>query len=114
LPVRTTATARAQYLGILRRYRRATARRAARPTAARKLVEAYTAALEKIEAGPKTWYHFPRPYPDLARYGFCWIKIHRHWFAYVPGLDPIITNILDETSDIPTHVATGRSETDMA
>jgi hypothetical protein len=32
----------------------------------------------------------------------------------VPDADPIITNILDEVSDIPANVATDRSATDMA
>jgi hypothetical protein len=114
LPVRITATARVQYLGVLRPYLRATPRRGARPAAVRKLIEAYAAAVEHIAAGPRTWFHFPRPYPDVARYDFRWIKVHRYWFAYVPDADPIITNILDEVSDIPANVTTDRSAADMA
>ncbi len=47
----------------------------------------------------------PRPYPDLARYGFRWIKVHRYWFGYLPGTSPVITNIFDEAGDIPTHMS---------
>jgi hypothetical protein len=114
LPIRITDTARAQYLATIRRYLRATPRRSARPAAARKLIEAYALAIEQIAAGPKAWFTCPRPYPDLARYGFRWIKIHRYWFGYIADADPIITNILDEVADIPSRVSADRAPTDMA
>jgi len=71
-------------------------------------------AIEQIEAGPKSWFTCPRPYPDLARYGFRWIKVHRYWFGYVSAADPIITNILDEVADIPSRVSADRTPTDVA
>jgi hypothetical protein len=114
LPVRTTATARAQYLGTVRRYLTTTPRRPARPQAARRLIEAYETAVRVIAAGPATWFRHPRPYPDLGSYGFRWIKIHRYWFGYLPGQDPIITNILDEVADIATHVSAGQDPIDAA
>jgi plasmid stabilization system protein ParE len=114
LPVRITGTARSQYLGTVRRYLRATPQRAARPAAARKLIEAYAAAVEQIAAGPESWLTHPRPYPDLAGYGFRWIKIHRYWFGYLAGEAPIITNILDEVADIPARVSGDRTPTDVA
>jgi len=82
--------------------------------AARKLIEAYAIAIEQIAAGPKSWFTCPRPYPDLARYGFRWIKVHRYWFGYVSATDPIITNILDEVADIPARVSADRTPTDVA
>ena len=101
MKVRITATARAQYLGAVRRYLTTTRRHPARPEAARRLVEAYERAVTTIAEGPGVWFGHPRPYPGLASYGFRWIKIHRYWFAYLPGQDPVITNVLDEVSDIP-------------
>jgi plasmid stabilization system protein ParE len=86
----------------------------ARPAAARKLIEAYASAVEQIAAGPKFWFACPRPYPDLARYGFRRIKIHRYWFGYVSTEDPIITNILDEVADIPFRVSADRTPRDVA
>jgi hypothetical protein len=114
LPVRITETARIQYLGTIHRYLRSTPRRPARAAAARKLIEAYAEAVEQIGVGPKSWFSYPRPYPDLAGYGFRWIKVHRYWVGYVPGAAPIITNILDEVADIPAHVSADRTPTDTA
>ena len=37
---------------------------------------------------PRFWLTHPRPYPELARYGFRWIKLHRYWFAWHPGPPP--------------------------
>jgi hypothetical protein len=61
-----------------------------------------------IERGPRTSFGHPRPFPHLASFGFRWIKVHRYWFGYLPGQDPIITNILDEVADIPAHIADDR------
>ena len=105
MPVRITATARAQYLGTVRRYLATTRRRPARLQAAGRLIESYEMAVKAIGDGPQTWFSHPRPYPELASYGFRWIKVHRYWFGYLPGQDPVITNILDEVADIPTHVS---------
>ncbi len=77
-------------------------------------MEAYRRAVDLIEAGPKAFLTHPRPYPDLAGYGFRWIKVHRYWFGYVPGDDPVIANILDETSDIPRHVSLDLTPMDVA
>ena len=103
-----------QHLGIIHRYLRTAPRRSARPAAARKLIEAYGLAIEEIAADPKAWFTCPRPYPDLARYGFRWIKVHRYWFGYVSAADPIITNVLDEVADIPSRVSANRTPTDVA
>jgi hypothetical protein len=114
LPVRITATARSQYLGNVRRYLTTTSRRLARPLAAQRLMDTYDEAVEVLARGPKTSFSHPRPYPQLASFGFRWIKLHRYWFGYLPGPDPIITNVLDEVSDIPAHVADDRDPIDSA
>ncbi len=108
MPVRITASAQEQYLGTVRRYLTSTKRRPARPQAARRLIDAYEAAVEVIASGPRTSFSHPRPYSQLASYGFRWIKVHRYWFGYLPDQDPIITNILDEVADIPAHVSGDR------
>lgn len=85
MPVLITKTARAQYLDMVRRYLQPMPHRPPRPEAAMRLVETYDAALAHTEAGPSRCLTHPRPYPDLARYGFRWIKLHRYWFAWYPG-----------------------------
>lgn len=110
MPVLITATARTQYLGTIRRYLTASPRKPARPQAAHRLIEAYEAAVAAIAAEPASWFGHPRPYPDLVLYGFRWIKVHRYWFGYLPVANPIITNILDEVADMPTHVSADRNE----
>jgi plasmid stabilization system protein ParE len=109
LRIRITATARDQYLGLIRRYLHTTISRPARPAAAYKLIGAYATAVEQIATGPKSWLTHPRPYPALARCGFRRIKVHRYWFGYLSTEDPIITNILDEVADIPAHVSADRT-----
>ena len=99
---------------MLRRYLATTARRPGRPQAARRLIAAYRVAIEAIACGPRTWFNYPRPYPQLASFGFRWIKVHRYWVGYLPGQDPIITNILDEVADIPAHVSGDRNPIDAA
>ena len=105
MPVLITDTARAQYLGMVGRYLQAALHRPARPDAARRLIETYDAALARIAADPRLWLTNPGPYPELARYGFRWIKLHRYWFAWLSGPPPVITNILDEAGDIPRWIS---------
>ncbi len=99
---------------MVARYLQGMPHRPPRPDAARKLVETYDAAVEQIASGPRAWLTHPRPYPDLVRYGFRWIKLHRYWFAYQPESSPIITNIFDEVADIPTHVSLDIQPSDLA
>lgn len=94
-----------QYRGMVARYLQDTPHRPARPEAARRLIETYDAALVRIAAGSRSRLTHPRPYPELARYGFRWIKLHRYWFAWLPGPPPVITNIFDEAGDIPRWIS---------
>ena len=55
------------------------------------MIESYDAALARIAADPRFWLTHPRPYPELARYGFRWIKLHRYWFAWHPVLVDNVT-----------------------
>ena len=100
--VRITEQARTQYLQLLRWYLGE-----GRPQAARNLEAAYGVAVERIESSPAASMAFPRPYPSLARYGFHWIKEHRYWFAFANheehGL--VITNVFNETADMPGRVS---------
>jgi hypothetical protein len=112
LAVLITEAARLQYLDMVGRYLQAMAHRPARPDAARRLIETYDVAVGRIAGDPDVWVAHPRPYPDLARYGFRWIKVHRYWFAYEPGPSPVITNIFDEAGDMPRHI--DRVRTDVA
>jgi len=48
---------------------------------------------------------FPSSYQDLESLGFRWFKVHRYWFGYSPASPPVITNIFDETSDIPSRMS---------
>jgi hypothetical protein len=87
------------------RYLQATPHRPARPEAARRLIETYDAARARIAAGTNSWLAHPRPYPELGRYGFRWMKLHRYRFAWQPGPPPVITNIFDEAGDIPRWIS---------
>jgi hypothetical protein len=113
LPIRITATAQAQYLDTVRRYLTSTTRRPARPQAARRLIDAYEAAVKLIASGaPTSFSHHPDP--KLASFGFRWIKVHRYWLGYLPDRDPVITNILDEVADIPARVSGDRDPSGSA
>jgi len=76
------------------RYLQAAPHRPARPDAARRLIETYDAA--------------------LARDGFRWVKLHRYWFAWLPGPPPVITNIFDEAGEIPRWISDDDVPVDVA
>jgi hypothetical protein len=99
---------------MVTRYLQAMPHRPPRPEAAGKLIEAYDVAVGRIAAGPRSWPTHPGPYPDLARYRFRWIKVHRHWFAYQPGPSPVITNVFDAAGDIPGQVSADDLPADTA
>jgi hypothetical protein len=46
----------------------------------------------------------PRPYPQLARQGWCWAKQGSYWFAF--DLDrTAIQGIFHESADIPNRMS---------
>ena len=114
MPILITDAARVQYLGMVGRYLQATSRRPPRPDAARRLIETYDAAVARIAADPHLWLTYPGPYPERARYGFRWIKLHRYWFASLPGPPPVITNIFDEAGDMPRWISDDAEPVDVA
>ena len=99
---------------MVRRYLQAAPHRPARPEAARRLIATYDAALAQIAADTRSWLTHPKPYPELARYGFRWIKLHRYWFAWQPGPPPVITNIFDEAGNIPRWISDDAGPVDVA
>jgi hypothetical protein len=70
--------------------------------------------LARIAVEPGSWLTHPRPYPELARYGFRWAKLHRNWFAWYPGPPPVITNIFDQAGDIPRWITDDCGPVDVA
>jgi hypothetical protein len=55
----------------------------------------------KIERAPGGGLPAPRPYPQLARPGWAWIKSGRYWVAYRTGPAPVIVAVFFETANIP-------------
>lgn len=72
-----------------------------RPEAARNLILAYHEASDRIERDPGVGISAPRPYPQLERRGWSWVKVQRYWFGYLR--DPALTigAIYYDTADIP-------------
>lgn len=71
--------------------------------AARNLLAAIQNASSRIQRSPDAGLSAPRPYPDLARYGFRWIKEGAYWVADTDnGL--IIVGVFYHTADIPHRI----------
>ena len=102
-----------RYLDMVGRYLQAAPHRPARPDAARRLIETYDEALARIAADLVLADTF-RAHPELARDGFRWVKLHRYWFAWLPGPPPVITNIFDEAGDIPRWISDDDVPVDVA
>jgi plasmid stabilization system protein ParE len=69
------------------------------------LSRALDVARARIEGDTGGGRLYPTPYPNVARWRFRWIKVHRYWFAYAVGEDRlIITNVLHDTANIPQRV----------
>jgi plasmid stabilization system protein ParE len=73
----------------------------ARDAAIRALDRALSDSEAKIERAPGTGLPAPRPYPQLARPGWAWIKSGRYWVAYRTEPDPVIVAVFFETANIP-------------
>ena len=62
-----------------------------------------------ISRSPRKGLPAPRPYPELARHGFLWVKAGAYWFAYhhcvgQPGNSSEITGIFYDRANIPDAV----------
>jgi plasmid stabilization system protein ParE len=75
-----------------------------RPEAARALRNALTAAWEKITTSPTAALPAPRPYPELARSEWAWLKSGRYWIAYRTQPTTAIVAVFFETANIPRRV----------
>lgn len=70
------------------------------------LVAAYREAAARIERDPTVGVPFPRPYPEIASWGFLWIKSHIYWIGYsIAEGHPVITNVFNDKHDIPGRIA---------
>ena len=72
-----------------------------RPAALRALIHAVDDAGRRIEADPRAGLSAPRPYPELARPGWKWLKAGRYWIAYTQADPPEISAVFFETANIP-------------
>lgn len=70
-----------------------------RPQALRNLGHALAEASLVILNAPERGLAAPRPYPELAGFGFLWVKRGRYWVAYDPA-GPVIAGVFYETDDI--------------
>jgi len=73
-----------------------------RPEAVRNLRAIIARAGERIEAQRGLFFPAPRPYPNLSRPGWLWLKEGPYWIAYAS--DPrgaVIQVVFHEAADIP-------------
>jgi hypothetical protein len=49
-----------------------------------RITEAVAMAGARIEEGAGPFFSAPRPYPELATYGWNWLKEARYWTAFTP------------------------------
>ena len=81
-----------------------------RLSALRKLDAALDRVMDEITQSPRAGLPAPRPYPELAVYGFLWVHVGSYWFAYhhgrgQPGSSAKIVGIFYDRSHIPGLVS---------
>jgi hypothetical protein len=68
-------------------------------------IRAFRAALDEAEyrivRSPADGLPAPRPYPQLARPGWAWMKAGRYWIGYRQRPRLMIAAVFFETADIP-------------
>jgi plasmid stabilization system protein ParE len=75
--------------------------------AGRNFSKAIRDAVSIIQQNPTSGRTHPNPYPEVAAYGYLWIKIHIYWISWkVSDGMPIITNVLWDQADIPNVTIT--------
>jgi plasmid stabilization system protein ParE len=71
-------------------------------------IHAFRAALDeaerKISSSSAGGLPAPRPYPQLARSGWAWVKAGRYWIAYRQRPRLLIAAVFFETANIPTRL----------
>jgi len=98
--IRLSRAARAQVLSLASYYDNLD-----RPEAVRNLRDIIARAGARIDAQRGLFFPAPRPYPDLTRPGWLWLKEGPYWIAYVS--DPrgaVIQVIFHEAADIPSRL----------
>ncbi len=98
--IRLSLVARTQVSGLTKHYRDLD-----RPEAIANLRAVVARAAERIEKGRGPFFPGPRPYPNLKRQGWLWLKEGPYWIEYVS--DPaggVIQVIFHEAADIPNRL----------
>jgi plasmid stabilization system protein ParE len=75
-----------------------------RPEAIRGLAAALETAWRTITTSPAAGLPAPRPYPQLARPGWAWVKSGRYWIGYQTDPAPVIVAVFFETANIPSRL----------
>ncbi len=76
--------------------------RLGRDLATVRMTEAVAMAAARIEEQAGPFWPSPRPYPELAAYGWQWLKEGRYWIAFAPTPGGYaVTGIFFETANIP-------------
>jgi len=95
--IRLSRAARTQVSGLAKHYDERE-----RPEAVRNLRACLASAAVRIEKHLGLFYPAPRPYPDLTRAGWVWLKEGPYWIAFVSDRrGSIIVAVFYEAADIP-------------
>jgi plasmid stabilization system protein ParE len=95
-----TPTARAHIAALHRHYEELE-----RPEAIRNLLAAVRDAEARIARSPAIGLAAPRPYPEIIRPNWRWLKTGRYWFGYIhAGTAATIAAVFHDSADIPNRL----------
>jgi plasmid stabilization system protein ParE len=98
--IRLSRTAQVQVSGLAHYYEDLD-----RPEAAKNLRTIVAKAGGRIETRRGLFFPAPRPYPNLARPGWIWLKEGAYWIAYTQEKGgAVIQAIFHEAADIPRRI----------
>jgi plasmid stabilization system protein ParE len=98
--IRLSRAARAQIADLAKYYEDLD-----RPEAVRNLRMMIARAADRIEARRGRSFPAPRPYPNLTRAGWLWLKEGPYWIAYArDSKGGLIQVIFHEAADIPNRI----------
>lgn len=98
--IRLSRTARAQVSNLANYYDGLD-----RPEAVRNLRATIAKAGERIEAQRGPFFPTPRPYPNLTRPAWLWLKEGPYWIAYVSDSHgAVIQAVFHEAADTPNRI----------